>query len=562
MVEILSEQTLTGASENSEGLYVYECEITLQNFVDGGEYSIAWDGTRYVCTAFESGGEILVGNINISDESVDGEPFLLAYCEDVLMIFTNAEGDTHTLAIYEKGIVLKDHAGNDVIYSGMKTIKIPTEGGGKKSFVAGELAEITVDLSMADGDMVIEADKGTVLNKVTVKKPETLIPENIAKDVNIGDVVGTFSGSGGGSGVYTITVIDYDGTVIAEEKGNSGKVFELPEPPIHSRLVFEGWSSPLDIVDGTVTIEDFDIIIGATYETASGATEIDIELNAVTGLTMTFNSKLTGYTSIDWGDGATDSTLTHTYADYGEYTIKIHGMTEIASGSSSSYIATSACILSIKNVHLANSVTSIGSYAFYKAQNLRTITAPTSVQSFGTSVFYYCYALRAFVFPDGMSGTGAYTFNLCYGLNYVVLPASLTTIGNYAFYSCRYLKLVLHKKLTTIGSDSLRACGMGGEIELPINITKIGSGALRENYDIERIVFNGNVTSIDSYAFYSCYKCAEYDFSKHTKVPTLANANAFQNIPVLAKILVPVSLYDSWIAASNWSTYANYIVAV
>ena len=460
-------------------------------------------------------------------------------------------------------LILKDHSGNDVVYEGVKNIKIPTVEGGIQSFVAGEAVETTVDLAMNNGDQVIEAEEGKLFYNVTVKKPETLIPANIASGVDIGGVIGTFKGSGSSTtSGYTVKVIDYDGTVIAEEKGNSGKVFELPEPPIHSRLVFEGWSSPLDIVDGTVTIEDFDIIIGATYETASGATEIDIELNAVTGLTMTFNSKLTGYTSIDWGDGATDSTLTHTYADYGEYTIKIHGMTEIASGSSSSYIATSACILSIKNVHLANSVTSIGSYAFYKAQNLRTITVPTSVQSFGTSVFYYCYALRAFVFPDGMSGTGAYTFNLCYGLNYVVLPASLTTIGNYAFYSCRYLKLVLHKKLTTIGSDSLRACGMGGEIELPINITKIGSGALRENYDIERIVFNGNVTSIDSYAFYSCYKCAEYDFSKHTKVPTLANANAFQNIPVLAKILVPVSLYDSWIAATNWSTYAKYIVAV
>ena len=52
-------------------------------------------------------------------------------------------------------------------------------------------AEKTVDLALADGDQVIEADPDTVLTKVTVRKPETLVPENIAKGVVIGGVVGT-----------------------------------------------------------------------------------------------------------------------------------------------------------------------------------------------------------------------------------------------------------------------------------------------------------------------------------------------------------------------------------
>lgn len=62
----------------------------------------------------------------------------------------------------------------------------------------GDTEEAEVELSMADGNQVIlpSAD-GKSLSKVTVKKPETLIPENIAKGVEIGGVVGTHEGGGG-----------------------------------------------------------------------------------------------------------------------------------------------------------------------------------------------------------------------------------------------------------------------------------------------------------------------------------------------------------------------------
>lgn len=48
-----------------------------------------------------------------------------------------------------------------------------------------------VDLAMADGDQTITPTSGKVLSGVTVKKPATMLPENIKKDVNIGGVIGT-----------------------------------------------------------------------------------------------------------------------------------------------------------------------------------------------------------------------------------------------------------------------------------------------------------------------------------------------------------------------------------
>lgn len=68
-----------------------------------------------------------------------------------------------------------------------------------------------------------------------------------------------------------------------------------------------------------------------------------------------------------------------------------------------------------------------------------------------------------------------------------------------------------------------------------------------------------SITSIGEQAFYDCYSLIKYDFSQATAVPTLSNTSAFRFINQLCKIVVPDNLYDQWIAATNWSTYADYI---
>lgn len=58
----------------------------------------------------------------------------------------------------------------------------------------------TVELSMPSGNQTVSPSSGKFLSAVTVKKPATMLPENIKKGVSIGGVVGTLeSGGGGGS---------------------------------------------------------------------------------------------------------------------------------------------------------------------------------------------------------------------------------------------------------------------------------------------------------------------------------------------------------------------------
>ena len=56
--------------------------------------------------------------------------------------------------------------------------------------------EKTVDLAMSSGIQTITPTSGKVLSQVVVKKPATMLPENIKKDINIGGVTGTLESGG------------------------------------------------------------------------------------------------------------------------------------------------------------------------------------------------------------------------------------------------------------------------------------------------------------------------------------------------------------------------------
>lgn len=54
---------------------------------------------------------------------------------------------------------------------------------------------VAVTLNMANGNQVIKPPDDTkTMRRVLVKKPKTLIADNIKKDINIGGVIGTYAG--------------------------------------------------------------------------------------------------------------------------------------------------------------------------------------------------------------------------------------------------------------------------------------------------------------------------------------------------------------------------------
>lgn len=314
-----------------------------------------------------------------------------------------------------------------------------------------------------------------------------------------------------GNGIYNVKVIDFDGTIIDEKNVNANTVYTLPTPPTHDKLVFQEWSSPNIISNNTITVNS-NVIVGPIYTTTSGLNELDIKLTLVTRLLA-----MTLLSNPDYGDPFADEN-DGIYANVGEYAITGENppqnprlmLAPIVRKNSS----TGGPGYKVK--YARSILPLIGSGWFARQRVMKYITISNAIQSIMQNAFYECMSLEALIFPNTISLINSICES-CYSLKYVIIPNNITTISAAAFYAC---------------------------------------------YSLTSIIFPNSITSIDTIAFGDCFSIKEYDFSLATSIPTLVASDAFQGINKLCKIKVPSNLYSSWKAATNWSTYADYIVAV
>ena len=110
------------------------------------------------------------------------------------------------------------------------------------------------------------------------------------------------------------------------------------------------------------------------------------------------------------------------------------------------------------------------------------------------------------------------------------------------------------------GGNGKVYCNMLQAVEIGNGVTSISNYAFQNCYSLASVVIPQGVTKIGNSAFSGCSGMAYYDFRALTAVPTLSNTNTFSGISSDCKIVVPDALYDTWIAATNWSTYASNII--
>ena len=135
------------------------------------------------------------------------------------------------------------------------------------------------------------------------------------------------------------------------------------------------------------------------------------------------------------------------------------------------------------------------------------------------------------------------------------------TTGNSGKVYCNMLQAVeIGKNVTSIVNNAFYGCSSLASVVIPQGVTSIGDYAFYNCNSLASVVIPSGVTSIGNNAFYNCYGMAYYDFRASKSVPTLSNTNAFKNIPSDCEIVVPDDLYDTWKAATNWSTHASKIV--
>lgn len=413
---------------------------------------------------------------------------------------------------------------------------------------------------------------------------------------------GNTPGGGGGGGGSTaskkdVNFYDYDGTLLhSYTVAEAQALSELPPLPTQKGLVCQGWNWTLEDIKSY----DCGIDVGASYITDDGKTRLYITITARYGMEVPlyFSQTADSGAIVDWGDGSATETvsgtgvknLTHKYTSAGDYVITLDVVSgTISLGNNKTYgvlgVFESAQTNMLKKVEFGNSA-DVRTYAFYACYSLKSITVPhgtsalsswnlagtkipcyvigngatyvpqsafqgsaikivsipNTVTCFGQDAFAGCSALSRILVPKGWASTAQNIFSGCVGLsNPIVIPKGNTYhVYPNEFYNCYSLPSV--ELLNSPGS--------------------IAHYAFCKCQSLTSMKVPSSVNQIDTSAFASCTSMKFYDFTSHTTVPTLSSTTAFANIPTDCEIRVPAALYDEWIAATNWSTYASQIVAV
>ena len=200
-----------------------------------------------------------------------------------------------------------------------------------------------------------------------------------------------------------------------------------------------------------------------------------------------------------------------------------------------------------KDICIPNTVTSIGSYAFYNTAISGSLAIPNSVTEIGEGAFENCRELNSLFLPSNLKRIENRTFNACGFSGGLTIPNSVTEIGEKAFYNCTGFNgtLTLSNKLETIGESAFYGCsGFTGSLTLPNSVTTIGNAAFRACGSFTNLELSNALSVIPHQAFYGC-KSLSGELVIPASVTEIRN-NAFSNClnlnAVTGQVTLPKSL--------------------
>ena len=136
------------------------------------------------------------------------------------------------------------------------------------------------------------------------------------------------------------------------------------------------------------------------------------------------------------------------------------GLTTVTIGNSVTYIGSSAFAdcSGLTSVTIGNSVTSIGEYAFYDCSGLRSVNISDiaawcnisfPVNIYTSNPLYYAHHLflngeevKDLVIPNSVTSIGSSAFYGCSYLTSLTIPKSVSSIGDNSFYNCLRLNTI------------------------------------------------------------------------------------------------------------------------
>ena len=202
----------------------------------------------------------------------------------------------------------------------------------------------------------------------------------------------------------------------------------------------------------------------------------------------------------------------------------------------------------LRVLHLPETLTSIGQYAFSGCINLGTIEFPESLIEISYGAFSGCDGLTSIKLPSNLQTLKYEAFGYCENLQSVWIPKTIID-GSYfngahyigPFDGCGKLKSVTFADgITNIPAGLFAGCTGIESIEIPDTVTEILVSAFADS-SIQSVKIGSGLTTISSYAFYSCKNLTEINLPEAL---TSIGQYAFSGCINLGTIEFPESLIE------------------
>jgi len=204
---------------------------------------------------------------------------------------------------------------------------------------------------------------------------------------------------------------------------------------------------------------------------------------------------------------------------------------------------------------IPNSVTSIGSSAFYGCSSLASVTIPNSVTSIGGYAFSGCSGLASVTIPNSVTSIGGSAFSGCSGLASVTIPNSVTSIGDYTFSGCSSLASVtIPNSVTSIESYAFKGCSSLTSVTIPNSVTSIGERAFEGCSSLGSVTIPNSVTSIGERAFEGCSSLGSV-ISLNTTPPEINNNTFDETTYNNATLQVPIGYKTIYWLHPYWENF-------
>ena len=241
----------------------------------------------------------------------------------------------------------------------------------------------------------------------------------------------------------------------------------------------------------------------------------------------------------------------------------------IANGVTSIGVVAFRMCTSLTSLTIPNSVTAIAESAFQGCSGLQSIVVDK-----GNTVYDSREDCNALIktsdnklitgcmnttIPNSITAIGSWAFFLCDGLTSINIPNSVTGIEQSAFWGCKNLVSInIPSSITEIEQISFAHCEALTSITIPNSVTTIGDQAFSGCIGLTSITIGSNVKSIGFLAFTDCLNLLDvYCYAE--KVPETQNeVFRYANIEN-ATLHVPAASISAYQAVEPWKNFKEIV---